>query len=93
MEYTDRLNTMRGWILAEIEKSKRPGMEPFTMTSLTYCARKAVGATAAEELKAPLWEACRELSSNTFDVFTPDQAIGVVEWAIESVEIFSLDPA
>ena len=87
MTNDEALEKMLAWLHAEIEKAKLPGQDPFILTSLTYCARQSVGAETSEQLKPRLWQACAEMAKKTFDVFTPDEAIGVVEWSIDRDEL------
>ena len=44
MERREILEKMLAWIYAEIEKAKKPPTERFLLTSLAFCAEKAVSA-------------------------------------------------
>lgn len=73
------LEKMRAWVLAEIEKAKRPGMDPFTLTSLTFCAIKAAGDDAYDLVREKFWAAARDEGLGRYDVVTPDEALRLIE--------------
>ncbi len=87
------LAKMHDWIIAAQEKAKLPGQDPFSMTSLTYCARESVGVDAANSVRKVLWQSCEQMAQGKYDVFTPEDALGVIAWAIEDEDLSHLKTA
>ncbi len=73
------LERMHDWIASEIENAERPGMEPFTLTSLAYCVAQVCDADAIRVIMPLLRDAVRLEQLGTHDVFTPDQATRIIE--------------
>ena len=87
METRDVLLKMRGWIEVEIEKAnkeKHPYADSFILTSLAFCAEKAVGTKDAEGALALLRStAAIERHVGTYDVVSPHGAIFLLNCALE----------
>lgn len=81
----EALQKMRGWIEAEIQRSKKPYQDPFTLTSLVYCASKAVGPEhlqASEDALARLRSITLANNMPRHDVFDPAEALALIEQAL-----------
>jgi hypothetical protein len=78
------LEKMRQWMLAEVEKAKKPYADSFVLTSLAFSASKVVGIADAEPALIRLHNVAGKYGLGTFDVVTPDEALGRIEYALMS---------
>ncbi|MDO8548297.1 MAG: hypothetical protein Q7R71_01340 [bacterium] len=83
MQTREVLIKMREWIETEIEKAKKPLADPFVLTSLAYCAEKAVGSAEVQETLLLLRSvATTERQHGTYDVATPYGALFLINRAL-----------
>jgi len=80
------LNKIRDWISAEYEKAERPGTEPFSLVSLAYCVSQACGRDDEKTIMPLLQDAVRSGQLGTYDVFTPEEVLRIIERTAFAVE-------
>ncbi len=81
MTTEEDLEKIRQFVLNEIERAKRPYADPFVLTSLAYCASKCVDNSADSALQR-LQNVAHQYALDTFDVVTPHEALGRIEYLL-----------
>ena len=90
MDTREVLEKTRAWIHAEIAKAERPYADKFDLTSLAFCVHKGAGPDCFEAgevtiaaLQAIVSAQNTPPESKRYDVFTPDEVLGLIKAALE----------
>lgn len=76
------LEKMRQWTLSEIKRAEKPYADPFTLTSLSFCASKVAKESEANQALAVLRTTMKSAEMSTYDVVTPAEALVVIGLAL-----------